>query len=458
MTTMEKMVVLSPRKRQREENTTTAKILPYFTRIEETETNENSEINRSPSKKTHICTLCERKCNGTKAWNLASHLSRCHQKFYADITDTKKEPLAVTRLKVLQNCTEAVSVNGRPFELLHDSSYRKQIQRTLDELMAAKLGLNLSDHNLTVVKEHLSKTANNVRQKIQTEVKNRPLSLLVDIVTKHKRSILGISVQYALNGDLKVRSIGFIELSERHTGKYLAEVIIKRLKGLGIQLIQIFTITTDNGKNVLKLVRDMSNYLQTEVDKCKEKQKESQNVMSQGLPNTSICNASEIDDAICELLASCSEIEEEEEVALVNARDEVPSACHETLLEAMTNEMKNYGADIIWNITGINCTAHILQLAVHDSLKRLPTIHENVISLCREMGIFLRLQSTITDMAQKNIEYLLPRLEVKTRWSSTYSMVYIIIFGIRMLIYFLIVSFKFTNFQLLSCFIFIVAA
>lgn len=158
-----------------------------------------------------------------------------HKSIYQEII-SEKEPLLVTRLKVLQNCTEAVSVNGRPFKWIMDTGYRKQFQKTLDELAAAKLALNLSVP-LKVVKEHLSKTANKVRQIIKEEVKDRPLSLLVDLVTKHKRPILGLSVQYIFNGSLNVRSIGFIELLDRHTGLYLSEVIIKRLGELGIKLI-----------------------------------------------------------------------------------------------------------------------------------------------------------------------------------------------------------------------------
>lgn len=427
--------LVSPRKRKRPENTITEKALQYFTKIDAnfdsdwpSETETEGEIGSStqkgsPSKKTHICKLCKNQCNGSKEWNLAVHLAHCHQDTYKYITE-EKEPLIVTRLKTLQNCTEAVTVNGRPFEWIHDSGYRKQFQKTLDELAASNLALNLSDHNLTVVKQHLSATANTIRQKIKDEVKDQPLSLLVDLVTKHKRSILGVSLQYSLNGELKVRSIGFIQLSDRHTGKYLAEVIIKRLEEFDIKLIQIFTITTDNGKNVLKLVRDMASCLQNEVDASKQKSKEnSQGNSKSQSNNASSINDNEIDSAITDLLMQYADIDTEEEEALERAMDEVPLDCHETLLEAMTDEMANYGADIVWNITGMNCVAHMLQLAVHEALKKLSVSHQNVIELCREMSKFLRLESTRTDMLQLNIEYRLPRLEVQTRWSSMYYMV-----------------------------------
>ena len=104
------------------------------------------------------------------------------------------------------------------------------------------------------------------REKIPTEVKNRVLSLMVDIVTKRGRSILGFSVQYVLNGKHTVRSIGMIELYESHTGVYLADVIVKRLKEFCIELHQVITITTDNGANVLKMIRDLECHLHKAIE------------------------------------------------------------------------------------------------------------------------------------------------------------------------------------------------
>lgn len=135
----------TPKKRKQEENTISLKALEYFTKIDECdETDEMWAPNEASSqgdtplkKKTHICKICSSKINGSKIWNLAMHLLRCHKEIYQRINEKMKEPLAVTRLKILQNCTETVSVNGRPFEWIMDSGYRKQIQNILDELSAA---------------------------------------------------------------------------------------------------------------------------------------------------------------------------------------------------------------------------------------------------------------------------------------------------------------------------------
>lgn len=73
--------IITPRKRNRDENSITAKALKYFTKIEEPKTsanNQNNEIETpieidspvcTPSKqvqKTHICDICNHCINGTK--------------------------------------------------------------------------------------------------------------------------------------------------------------------------------------------------------------------------------------------------------------------------------------------------------------------------------------------------------------------------------------------------------
>lgn len=67
--------------------------------------------------------------------------------------------------------------------------------------------------------------------------------------------------------------------------------------------------------------------------------------------------------------------------------------------------------------------AHTLQLAVNDALKLLGKNDSNIISLCRVVAKFIRLQSTKNEMHKVGLSSILPKLDVETRWSSTYLMV-----------------------------------
>lgn len=398
----------TPRKRKRAENSLATKALEHFEIISVEDFSQ--ELN-----KTHICRHCNGKINGAKEWNLAQHLNKCHVDIYEQITGLK-DSSEVKRLKFLQNCVEIVSVNGRPFSHLLDSGFHAIAKEKLDELKSTGYGINMSHQNLVEVKEHLQKTAEQVQDEIRCETQNQPLSLMVDIVTRQRRSICGFSVQFILNGELKVRSIGMIQLLQSHTGKYIAEVIIKRLKEYGINLKQIFTITTDNGANVLKMVRDIHEHLRAEMHVAKQAAAHDR---IEPIEND-IANEN-ADALIEELLSDEKEITDDE--AYQRLFDEVEfSQDNSTLLNAMSDAIALFGVDV-WDITGINCAEHTLQLGIKDAVAKLPQDFKNVINLCRRVCAFLRLQSTSNTLEAIGMEYTVPLTENETRWGSMYLMV-----------------------------------
>lgn len=155
-------------------------------------------------------------------------------KFSMNILRRNKKSPEIKRLKLLQNAVEIVAVNGRPFNCIRDSSYQANIKNELKKLRASGFPLNLSDTNSPEVKTHLHTMAHKVISKIAEEVKGRPLSLMVDITTKNGRSIFGASIQFIINGKLKIRSIGMVELHRSHTALYLTQIVCERLQLFGI--------------------------------------------------------------------------------------------------------------------------------------------------------------------------------------------------------------------------------
>lgn len=400
-------------KKGRFEDTITKKARGYFEKI------SDLDVLNSPGK-THVCSTCDAKINGAKGWNLAQHLQHCHANLYDEIAGEKETP-EVKRLKFLQNCVEIVSVNARPFASLLDSGFQNIVKDTLHELHLGGYGINLSHPNLIQVKNHLQETAQLIQDEIKKETKDRPLSLLVDIATRNRRSICGFSVQYILNGERKVRSIGMVELLEAHTGKYIAKVIIDRLKEFGISLCQILTITTDNASNILKMVRDIQHHLQSEINCARQLFPNDQNESREDE------TTNEDTDALIEQVLSSKRNTDDEAIsddeAIARLCEEVQcNENHSTLLNNMTSAMASSGADM-WNVTSVHCAAHTLQLAVKDALSKLDKSFTNVIDLCRDVSKFLRLKSTSTALKAINMDHIIPRLEGITRWGSTYLMV-----------------------------------
>lgn len=330
------------------------------------------------------------------------------------------------------NCVEIVAVNGRAFKYINDSGIIAMNDDVLDELKMAGREVNMDDPNLTDVKHLLMDTANKVRELMSTEIKGRALSLMVDIGTNGGRSFLGMSFQDKANGEISIERIGMIELHESHTALYLADVIVKRLKEFDIDIRQIISITTDNGANMLKMVRDMDNILQKstgESESIPQTPKKSGQNTSRSTERSNLSDEEAIDREIEAALALEEEISEEYAYGLLfgDADDNENSVNideNDTLLNAITSELVNaHGISVDWLILGVNCAAHTKQLSIGDAVKSTTRANRNVISLCRRISKHLRLSSTSYQLKHAQIQYKRPRLDVTTRWCSLYLMV-----------------------------------
>lgn len=97
---------------------------------------------------------------------------------------------------------------------------------------------------------------------------------------------------------------------------------------------------------------------------------------------------------------------------------------HANLLNNITSMLQSeHGIGAIWTLTGISCSEHSLQLAVNDAIGTLPETHKNIIKLARHVAKHLRLQTTSNELNSVKLRFKVPRLDVETRWGSTYMMV-----------------------------------
>lgn len=399
-------VLCTPRKRKLF-TSAGEKALPFYKKIT---INNGQQIADAEQSEAFECLRCSAPINGKKRSNLASHLQRVHPSIYEEFIMVKKDHPEVKRLKLLQNAVETVSVNGRPFKWLLDSGYRSNIESKLRKLQSTGYGLNFANSNLPEVKAHLHKMAQQVVLKIKDEVKGRVLCLMVDITTKNNRSIFGASVQFIAQSELKIRSIGMIELHKSHTGIYLAKVICDRLQLFGIEYKQIITITTDNGANVQKMVRDVEENWQNQTEIL------TNSTYSNDPPNDEL-----IDAEIGALLVESEELTEEQTIHMMI--DDLELQSNSTLLATVSSELTNQGVNALFDITGMNCAEHVLQLGIRDGIKALNKNHRNLITVCREVAKFLRLSSIHDEMDACSMNYKQVRLDVATRWGSTHNMV-----------------------------------
>lgn len=394
-----------------QQNTQVSRALNFFTVIDA----EN---------KKYRCNVCNTEINGKQSSNLLGHFKNRdgHKEIYlTKIKVVEEEHILIQREKFVHSCVELVTINSENFALLTKSGFVKGHRSQLDKFKAAGCAVNLSDDHVTEIKEKVCQTANQMKEIIKTEVQRKIISVMVDSATRNGRAIYGISIQYKHNGAHKVVGIAMRELKKAHKAKHLAEVLLEVLAEYGISLKQIISITTDNGSNMLAMVKEVERILLQQQQEANDSQaQEVEAGQSHDQTQTQHTQSNKnIDSEIDELLNQSPEDDLLDELL-----DEVNM--YEDLFEKFVTDLQNQTDNHSLFINSIKCAAHTTQLAVRDALKSMPKTERNVIELARMAAKFLRKDKTKNEMREAGIKSILPGLDVETRWSSTYLMVKII--------------------------------
>ncbi|XP_050543049.1 uncharacterized protein LOC126906528 isoform X4 [Daktulosphaira vitifoliae] len=90
---------------------------------------------------------------------------------------------------------------------------------------------------------------------ITKDLKNRMVSLKIDGVSQHSRSFLCINVQYMScdSMQLQIKTLSISEVLGGHTAENLKLMVFDVLNKYGLNKNQIYSITIDNARNMIKL-------------------------------------------------------------------------------------------------------------------------------------------------------------------------------------------------------------
>ncbi|CAI6375595.1 unnamed protein product [Macrosiphum euphorbiae] len=294
------------------------------------------------------------------------------QKNLNDMFVKKQISIKITKQIIIDACVELVTVNGRPFTLIEDSGFRKLLDPVL-EGFNDKFAINSQN-----IRNQISPAAQKIRQEITKIVENRLICLKMDCVTRHDRSILGVNIQIIHNDELVLKTLAMIELKIRHTGENLKNEVFSLLNRYNIDKEQIYTVTTDNGANMVKMVDLMSKEEDIDED-----------------------NGNEIEENESE--------ENENEANPVDFSNEILNIVNE--LDVHTGNKPNL-------TSSIRCSAHTLQLCVLSSLKT-PTIQKQI---SRARNSIKKLRTPNVLKCIKALKLRKPVIDIPTRWNSTYDM------------------------------------
>lgn len=370
------------------------------------------------------CNLCDAPLNGNCQSNLLRHFKSLHKNQWRNKIDiAAEEPTAVQRLKLVFSCVELVAINSQPFSLLSCSGFRSSVQDKLNAFKLAGCILDLNDHHVHEIKEKVVEVAMNIKQQLKAEMKGKIISLMVDGATRENRSIFGINAQYKIDGRLKLVTLSMKQLYQSHTAEHLSCILQQVLGEYEIDLEQVISITTDNGSNMLAMVKNLENKLFGESDDHEDENAQNEDMAIESRNDNETQTSDEMTEKEIEQV-----IQEEAEAEKLTDKEALnqmfdKNAMYEELLEELVGDSRKRNDNHHLFMSSIKCGAHTLQLAVNDALKQLGKNDSNIILLCRVVAKFLRLQSTKHEMHKVGLSSIMPRLDVETRWSSTYLMV-----------------------------------
>jgi hypothetical protein len=359
------------------------------------------EYSRENNRTTCKVLDCNKKFSGYVSSNLWRHLQSLHEEVYLKLVPQretrKKSKFDKCVLDLRKSLVELCTVNGRPLSIVNDSGMKEILQiacNSVAENNNEKVAVGVFSQKQ--LKIDLKSAYLYIQSTIKSEVKQRLVSLMVDIRSKRGKSILGIQIQYMKADKIKIRTIGMIRMLRPHTGVYIAELIEKKLGEYGISLDQIYTLTTDNGANMLKAVsvigknaRDLAEQESTEMD------------------DDLFLDTDEIEDLAYNLEHDTDE------------HSNCAANVNENMLNSAAAIVLDVNSDIECTI-GLNCGAHTLQLEIVDAINTWDT-DTSLLTGCRQIMTKLKSQNMIDILVSRKLN--LPINDCKPRWWSFFLMV-----------------------------------
>lgn len=330
----------------------------------------------------------KKKLTGKQKFNLERHLTAIH-KIHNFRNEKKSVPHAAITIKIkmspatiYRSYVEKVALNGRIIGCMNDSGARLLLDPLLQGFANAGVKIDVS---IPTLKSYLTKYSEAVKNEIRNEVANTIIHVKLDLASRQRKSILGVNIQFMKDNAIVVRTLSMLQTHSSHTGEYICCLIMQILDDFNIKYSQVHTITTDNGRNVIKsakLFRAVENadlidktYVDYELDNFFDDQYEN-NVNNDN-----------------ETTEDTEDTDNMERIMDVAAKTQI--------------------------MTAIKCAVHTLQLVVNVAIANTDYATK-LIKKCRLIVKCLLAPNMLNLIRQQNLRS--PIIDCLTRWSSTFGM------------------------------------
>ncbi|EDS28041.1 predicted protein [Culex quinquefasciatus] len=282
-----------------------------------------------------------------------------------------------------QGLVEMAAVNSISLNFFDSKAYKNTAG-----LVADVLGLPI---HADAMASFLSTMAKTVRELIAEELKGNLFSLKFDGATRGGRKILGVNAQLIVNSKIRIRTLSMLEMVEKQTGLNLKTHIDGVLESYGSTIQKVYAVNTDRGKNMLN---------------CSSRMKQDQ---EQALQAESCSNAQS--DLLDGTSDNCDETCCEEE----DSADSMMDLELDEILEEV-DTIFQHGQDSF--LESVCCGAHTLNLIFKDTMD-----DETSNWLDKVRSIVKAAKRTEFRGLFKLGKIPLPKIDVVTRWGSTFEMI-----------------------------------
>lgn len=212
-----------------------------------------------------MCKICKKVINAGSLTNLKRHLQNCHADMYTDYEKLSKLSnkdlsnddyrikftVEMSRKEVVDACIDMITTEARPLKFFDSKAFKTLTNPIFNGLKMEPI----TSRNAT---EFITEKCDQIKQCIINNLKGKIVSLKLDTATRNDRSILGVNVQLIVNKKIVIYTLAMVELKKKHTAQNLQAEIENILKNFQINIKQIYSITTDNGRNLVKCVELLS--------------------------------------------------------------------------------------------------------------------------------------------------------------------------------------------------------
>jgi len=179
------------------------------------------------------------------------------QEAYVPIEKKKKFDISLNENEVKEACVQLVTTEKMPFSILDSQPFKTLTGQIFT-------GLGISPITSKNVMQHVAQKYDIVKAKIKKELKGRVISLKIDTASRHNRGMLGVNAQFYENKEICIRTLAIIELTKKHTGANLSSQIEAVLADFEVSKNQVYTVTSDNGRNMIKAINLLNEDLEEE--------------------------------------------------------------------------------------------------------------------------------------------------------------------------------------------------